>query len=142
MKKNYLTEQKKYLISFLRSNSTRQYTIEEIAEEMGDVDQAPGKSTLYRLMSNLVEDGFVRRFAKDNSRQFVYQLLDGEHCNAHFHLKCMSCGRLVHLDQPASDDLQRSIFSQHHFIIDEGKTMLYGKCIGCSALKENQEADS
>lgn len=130
MKKSYRTEQKTYLLAFLRSNSGRQLSIEEIAASM-DSTLAPGKSTLYRLMNSLVEEGLVRRFARDHSRQFVYQLMDGEQCNAHFHLQCVDCGRLVHLDQGATDELQSRILSQHQFLIDGGRTMLYGHCIHC-----------
>ena len=78
----YQTEQKKRLWDFLRHNKDAAFTIEELAigirAEQGK--QTPGKSTLYRQINKLVEDGKVKRIVKENSRHFVYQLLDGNNC--------------------------------------------------------------
>ena len=71
MAKHYQTVGRRQLLDFLKTHTTP-CTIEEIADAL-----PVGKSTLYRLMGQLVEDGTVRRFVKGNSRRFTYQILGG-----------------------------------------------------------------
>lgn len=134
----YQTEQKKALVNFLTEHHTKQYTIDEIvaqmtARSMRDDDfRMPGKSTVYRLISQLVEDGSVKRFVKGNSRQFLYQAMDGDDCKLHFHLKCTECGRMVHLDAQFSQKIEQMIADEFAFEVDESRTMMFGLCKMCS----------
>ena len=131
LKREYQTEQRKRLVSFLEKNSDKQYTIEEIAVQLGG-STGLGKSTIYRIMAKLSEDGIVRRFANGNSRQFLYQIVDCQKCAKHLHLKCVGCGKLIHLDEQMSCNMQDEIKKQHKFMIDDTQTMLFGKCEDCS----------
>lgn len=142
----YQTEQKKSLVAFLDEHHNKQYTIDEIVAQMtADMmrrpasaaqdgiwgDKLPGKSTVYRLMNQLVEEGSVKRFVKGNSRQFLYQAMDGEQCRLHFHLKCITCGCLIHVDEQISGKIEAQIREQFHFQVDEGQTMMFGRCEQC-----------
>ena len=87
----YQTEQKKMLLAYMKAHSEDAFTIEELCERLKEEKtflQAPGKSTIYRLMPKLVEEGLVKRFVKGNSRKFLYQMVCGEHCDRHLHMKC------------------------------------------------------
>lgn len=136
MKRTYHTEQRRRLIEFLASAPEKQYTIEEIASLMRGED-APGKSTIYRLMNRLVEEGAVRRFVRGNSRQFIYQICSGEHCDAHLHLKCLTCGKLIHMDEELSDQMQTMLKKDFNFLLDENMTTLFGRCNNCTAEHRN-----
>jgi len=137
--KTYQTEQRKKLLEFLRSDPEHQFTIDIIAEHLSG-EGMPGKSTVYRLMSKLVEEGCVRRFVSGNSRHFVYQIHEFEDCANHFHLKCIQCGKLVHLECKKGDELIAHIFKEHKFSVDSGKSVLYGICEDC-ADKQNEASD-
>lgn len=126
----YQTEQRKCLLDFLSSNADKQYTIGEIAGHMTGGDK-PGKSTLYRLMTRLVQEGYVKRFVKGNSRKFVYQYVNGKHCSSHLHLKCILCGQLIHLDDKDSKSLRQQVLKQNNFEINEAETTLFGTCEKC-----------
>ncbi len=136
MPKTYHTDGRRLLLDFLRANADRPCTIDEIAVALPP-KEAPGKSTLYRLMTGLVTDGTVRRFVRGNSRQFTYQLLDGDECHAHLHLKCVDCGKVVHLNHDVSEFVEACLLRQNHFSTDESATMLLGRCEGCAHKKEN-----
>lgn len=129
----YHTEQKQLLADFLKKHNDRAFTVEEICTALQKQagKDAPGKSTLYRLMTGLVEDGSVKRFVRGNSRKFVYQLVGGEHCDAHLHLKCTDCGRLFHMEEQASDELLSQIRAISNFSVNEEKTVLFGTCADC-----------
>ena len=129
--KLYNTEQKRALLDFLKKHSNEQFTIEEIACALSGCDSAPGKSTVYRLMTRLVDSGDVRRFAPENSRHFYYQYVDAQKCARHLHLKCVCCGKLIHVDDEVTALMQDKLLSRNNFIIDEGHNIIYGKCADC-----------
>ena len=124
---HYQTAQKKLLLDFLREHSRQAFTIEELAAALEGREHAPGKSTLYRLMPLLVQEGRVKRFVRGTSRQFLYQMM-GESCRTHLHLKCSICGQMVHMGHEESLELVRMIDKKYHFSVSEGDTVLFGLC--------------
>lgn len=130
----YQTEQKKLLIEFLKRHGDKAFTIDEIADQMKNEyknSPLPGKSTVYRLMPKLCGDGLIKKFTKDNSRKSYYQIVDGKDCISHLHLKCTSCGKLVHLSVSASEAVLADVLNNSDFSIDKKQTVLFGKCSGC-----------
>ena len=127
---HYQTAQKKLLLDFLREHSRQAFTIEELAAAREGREHAPGKSTLYRLMPLLVQEGRVKRFVRGTSRQFLYQMM-GESCRTHLHLKCSICGQMVHMGHEESLELVRMIDKKYHFSVSEGDTVLFGLCENC-----------
>lgn len=137
----YQTGQKRILLAYMKAHSDQAFTIEELYEGMKEepaVTAVPGKSTVYRIMPELVEAGLVKRFVKENSRKFLYQMVCGEHCDAHLHMKCSVCGKLYHMEDRESEELFLQVMKKHHFQIDEGKTVLFGQCEGCCQDREEQ----
>lgn len=126
--KTYNTQQRKLLIDFLQSNSSKAFTIEEIINAM--VGNEISQSTAYRLMTKLVEDGLVHRSVKGNSRSFVYQYISDHKCEGHLHMKCTDCGKVYHLDSSTTSRIHEDIKSNSSFEIDD-HTILLGKCSLC-----------
>ena len=123
---HYQTGQRKMLLTFLKTHSDQAYTIEELWETMKEESscgQIPGKSTIYRMMPGLVEEGLVRRFVKGNSRTFVYQMVCGDHCD--------------HMGDQETERLIEEVFRKHHFSVDEEKTVLFGHCEDCGKEEGN-----
>lgn len=141
---HYQTEQKRILLAYMKAHSEEAFTIEELCgklkKEKGEAS-VPGKSTVYRIMPGLVEAGLVKRFVKGNSRKFLYQMVCGEHCDSHLHMKCSVCGKLYHMEDEESEELLQQVMRKHHFQIDEGQTVLFGQCEGCGRA-DGQEGDS
>ena len=126
--KNYHTEQKQALLTFLQENADRPMTISHIATGLSG-ERVPGKSTVYRLMDRLVQEGAVRRFVRGNSRHFVYQIMT-ERCHEHLHCRCVSCGKLYHLDRSVLAHMEQMLATSG-FVLDPAKTTLMGTCDGC-----------
>ncbi len=127
----YRTEQKKILLDFLKENSENSYTIEEIIKELSDKEgNIPAKSTVYRLMTRLVEEKTVLRTA-GSGRQFLYRIIADNHCRNHLHLQCTECGKILHLDERLSDSLLRRVESAKDFSVSEEDTVLMGRCANC-----------
>jgi len=123
-KKIYHTEQRKQLLAFLQEHKTEQYSIDEMIALM-DPENMPGKSTVYRLMKQLVEEGIVKRSNKENTRQFVYQLLEGKQCSHHFHLQCENCGKLFHLKEEETEQVKGMLQLQDKFHVDVSNACLW-----------------
>lgn len=124
----YNTQQRKKLIDFMRENTEKTFTIEEIIENMGD--EGISQSTAYRLMTKLVEEGLVHRTVKGNSRSFVYQYISDSHCEGHLHIKCTGCGKVCHLDSGITAHIKNDIKDNTEFEIDS-HTVLLGRCDNC-----------
>lgn len=131
---SYNTEQKKLIIEFLSNNSESSYTIEELICALqcyADTRTVPGRSTVYRLMNKLVEEGSVKRFVKGHSRHFYYQIVTSCHCHNHIHMKCTTCGKLYHMDHDETEKILLEVLRKTHFMVDREETTLYGKCDVC-----------
>ena len=139
----YATEQKKILIDFLREYRESSFSVEEIVAELQKIDgeKVPATSTVYRLITKLVEEGTVRRFVKGHSRQFLYQIVDREHCRSHLHLRCMDCGKLFHLNEKLSDEVLDVIRATSNFSVNEEETVLLGACSDCSRSHSRKEEE-
>lgn len=135
-RKTYHTDGRELILQFLSRQTDRPCTIDEIYRSLPPA-QAPGKSTLYRIMTELVESGTVRRFVRGNSRQFTYQLLGGGECDSHLHLKCVDCGRVVHFSHEVSEFVESCLLKQYHFTADESATLLLGRCETCAGKGQN-----
>ena len=127
----YNTEQKKLLLDFLEKNHDSAYTIEEITNELKSRGATVGKSTVYRLMTRLVEEKRVKRQLSDGSRRAIYRITLDSHCHNHLHLQCIKCGRVLHLDEEVSDRLLDTVKQINDFSVSEEDTVLMGKCADC-----------
>ena len=78
MRNSYHTQQRCALLAFLSAHADEQFTVEQLLAAMGD--EAPGRSTVYRALDRLVEEGTVRRFAPESGGSAAYQAMDPGHC--------------------------------------------------------------
>ena len=130
----YNTEKRAELLEFLENGGGQAFTIEDICSAI--LKDGRGKSTVYRLVSKLVDEGALRRISDGKTRHVTYQYIRSGDCAEHLHLKCNVCGRLIHLDCVTSHILEKRILKTEGFALDDG-ALLYGKCESCIyAVKE------
>ena len=125
----YMTDQRRLLLDFLREHNDRQYSVDDIAEKL--CGQGISKSAVYRNIDKLVKEGCVQKSAVDGSRRFLYRYVEGKGCCEHLHLKCVSCGRMYHLDCATSDVIIKLANSRGFFKVNGKLTILYGMCASC-----------
>lgn len=139
----YRTEGRQRLLSFLQTHPDQQFTVEEIGNSLHDSTRdanAPvGQSSLYRQLAALCADGTVRKYRAEGQKCFVYQYIGETDCRQHFHLKCLSCGKLTHLRCGMSQELLAHIREEHGFRVDSGRSILYGLCQECAAQGQDTE---
>lgn len=126
----YVTGNKTRVIDFFRENKSHHFSIEEARNKI-DGAEIPA-STFYRIVGNLCKSGVLRRFETSGVDKFVYQYADfSKSCDMHFHLKCLNCGSLIHLECEKMTELKDHIYKEHGFTIG-GKGIIYGLCSECT----------
>ena len=134
----YKTQQKQMLLRYLYQHRDAPVSVEEICEGLAETGgDPPGKSTVYRIVNRLCEEGSIKRFSPEGSRGAVYQLTEGEECHRHLHLRCTSCGRLLHMNRAQSARLLEEILSGNDFAVNQEDTTLLGVCGPCMRLANN-----
>ena len=123
----YNTDRRGEIISLLSSESDKAFTTEEICKR---IITEGGKSTVYRIISDLTAKGIIKKLSDPNTRHVRYQYLGKRSCAEHLHLKCKECGKLIHLDGITSHILEKRILKSEGFALDEG-ALLYGRCESC-----------
>lgn len=135
----YNTRQKEILLKFLRENSSEHITVQKICNFMNNAGTPMGTATVYRQLDRLVEQGFVRKYLLDGRSGACYQYTgNNSECCEHYHLKCTSCGKLIHLDCGFLNDINSHILEHHGFVVDNSKTVFYGQCCDCLKGDKNK----
>lgn len=128
---HYQTKQRQLILALLQEDPGKSYSAEALVEALQNKypEKAPGKSTVYRLLPKLCEEGQIRRYEKEGSHRNYYQFMES-HCHEHLHLQCTDCGKLIHMNDDASRRLLQEIKAGFGFWVDGHQTVLYGQC-GC-----------
>ena len=143
MRGEYNTRQKREMLAFLKRHDLEPYTVDELVFEMQEQGEKIGRTTVYRYLETLAEQGRVRKYQNAQGVTCYQHIQDHENCDAHFHMMCKSCGRLYHVSCDLMDSLAKHIHSDHNFRIDTRETILVGTCARCAAVgKEAQDHGS
>ena len=138
----YNTKQRAEILEFFKRNFDKSFSAGEI---ISSDEISAGEATVYRCLSLLSKEGLLRRFTENGAGGALYQYA-GSECCRHFHLKCVECGGVWHMDCDFMDDIRRHIIKDHDFYVDNSKTVLFGVCGKCRAAKsglicEKERAD-
>ena len=96
-----------------------------------------GEATVYRLLKKMTEDGILQR-SQNKDGISTYRLTD-DGCGCRFHLHCVSCGRVFHMDCDAMKDAERHIMAEHGFLPAEKTTVIEGMCGVCRGKASHQK---
>ena len=121
----YKTGKKEKILSFLTENRSRSFTLNEICDAV--TEDGNGRSTVYRLVSELTACGALRRLSDGQTRHCTYQYVGGESCREHLHVRCKGCGRLFHLGAALSDELRDRVRACEGSTLDFSELLL-GQC--------------
>lgn len=131
---NYNTKQSKLVYNFLENNPHKHFSAEEVYFALISDGNNIGRTTVYRQLDKLCDEKKARKFFSGDNNACCYQF-ESEHCHNHYHLKCSSCGTLIHTECDFLDKLANHIFNNHQFKIDGSRTVLYGICEDCRKEK-------
>lgn len=133
----YKTKQSEIVLEYLKENSDSHLTANEIAMALSGKNV--GKTTVYRHLEKLCRDGAVRKYILEEGDSACYQYIGDSSCHSHFHLKCLNCNKLLHLECDHLSEIETHINAHHNFKVDSSRTVFYGICEECALAKEGEK---
>lgn len=133
----YVTKQRRSLLGYLACHADESLTAQQIAAQLHD--SGVSVSSVYRNLTELENEGKVRRVSHGGSREVYYQYAAAEGCRACLHLACKQCGKTFHMGMPTADALVESVAREEQFQIDREDTVIYGVCASCRQEKASRE---
>lgn len=135
--KAYNTRQKMQIIEMLKQNKHRHMTVDEMMFYLTVAKISVSRATLYRYLDVLVQTGSVKKYIVGEGDKACYQYVDADYnCRQHFHLMCIECGVLQHLECGFINNIIEHVESEHQFKVDPGRVVLYGVCANCQKKEE------
>ena len=126
----YKTIQRTSILSFLETNTGQAFTVKEIVEGIRSDSAAgcsPSESTVYRIMTDLVNNGIVRRNINQN-REYQYRLSNVK--SSCISVRCKICGAIQHIDEKVCCDIIDEL--KHNVSIGtDGDIEILGICDKC-----------
>ena len=100
---------------------------DEVHRELQGEDTEIGLATVYRVLTHFVEAGLVSRQSFEGGH-WVFEFNRGED---HYHLICVTCGRIVEFSDLQIAERQGAIAAGHGFDIRAHSLVIYGVCAQC-----------
>ena len=142
-KRTYNTRQQNIILETFRQHPDTCYSARQMLTLLNDTHI--GEATIYRCLQRLTRAGLIKKFApasgnaQEDGRlsQACYQYTGGQDsCKDHFHLKCLSCGSVIHMDCGFMEEINKHLAEEHHFTVDNSQTTLYGFCSKCAGSEK------
>ncbi len=129
----YKTKQRDMILEELKKQGSRHLTVDDVILILHESGNDVGKSTVYRYLEKLSQEGIVKKYTVDGERSVCYQYLHSHKaCSNHYHLKCEKCGKLIHMECETVDRLAEHILEHHNFHLNGAKCVFYGVCENCT----------
>ena len=129
---HYSTRARRQITEYLNARPDQGYTAEELAQALQEQygQEAPGKSSVYRLLGQLAQEELLHKYEEEGSKRSYYRAV-GSHCHEHLHLKCVVCGGISHLECAFMDEISEHILKDHGFVLQCRNSIIYGTCKAC-----------
>ena len=140
MRGQYKTVQRKAIIDCL-SHARGHMTAAAVHAALSESGHTVSSATVYRPLEKLIDEGVAMKSTPVGEKSACFEIIDRDACEAPhcYHMKCLFCGRLIHLDCDEVERLCAHMLDKHGFRIDMTSTVLFGTCKECSAQSADLE---
>ena len=130
--KSYRTRQRQSVLDCLRRQGDAHLTVMDIVQDLRNHGEAVGLTTVYRHLDRLEREGLVRKSIVSGGSACYQYAAPNSDCHHHYHLQCVDCGTLQHVDCRDLDALLHHMTQEHGFAVDSFQTVFYGRCSHCA----------
>ena len=110
-RKPYTTKTRQVILEYMKEQSEVTVSVADIEKYLKEMGIKVNTTTVYRYLDKLCAEHVVIKYPDLNSDKAVFQFAGEEKkCTDHLHLKCIRCGKVVHLDCDFMDEVTCS----HH----------------------------
>ncbi len=125
----YHTRQRDVILRFFMAHPRESFTARDL---IGHEAIQAGEATVYRTLVRLCEQGYLRRFTRSGGDAACFQYNALHDCQSHFHLMCVLCGNVLHMDCGFAREMTAHLAQDHALQVDFSSTMIYGTCAACA----------
>ena len=134
----YNTKTRQLILDYLINNRQHAVSASNILEHLEAQGANPNPTTVYRYLDKLAKDGTVIKYVAEKGCQAAYQYVEpGRGCEQHLHLKCVKCGKIIHLECHFMEEISHHIEESHGFTLQCKNSILYGVCKECKGSGED-----
>ena len=139
-RKTYTTKARTEILDYFKRNFSVTASASDVIRYLKEEGIKVNPTTVYRCLDRLCEEHLIIKYADPHAESALYQY-SGEagHCTSHLHLKCVRCGKVIHLDCGFMDELKGHLLSDHQFRLLCQGDLLHGFCGDCEKEAEQQE---
>lgn len=138
MPKTYHTKATQEIEQYLSLQKDKSFCVADVYHylESNNVRCKPVNSVPY-ASNRMTDNGVLVRFKTASSGNYYYYRISDEHnnCDAHLHMQCRKCGKVMHLDCAFMDEIRKNLMKQYGFTLECNGSTLSGLCRNC---KEEQ----
>lgn len=131
-RQNYNTKARRYILEYISEKRDRTVSAGDILDFLKSRGENISLTTVYRYLNRLSEEKKVIKFTETGGSKAVYQFAGEDNdCEAHLHIQCKSCGRLIHLECEFLNVFEQHIMEHHGYSLEYSGSILYGICEEC-----------
>lgn len=133
-KTGYKTKQRERILSYLKSTEGKHITAADVCRYFRECGAEMSQSTVYRQLERLVDEGVLNKYVIDAGTPACFEYMEqGSHVHhaVCFHCKCEQCGKLIHMHCEQLEAVGIHLRSEHGFVLDPQRTVLWGLCGHC-----------
>lgn len=127
------------MLAVLQARAGQYLSAEEVTEAARLAGESVGRTTVYRTLEALTQEGLVRRFVSDKSLPAAYEYLSDSQ-EVEYHVRCCRCKKLFHLRCSEIDRmtaaLSAHLMQEHGVELDLQGSVIQGMCSECKAAAE------
>ena len=132
LQKAYHTKTSDLISQFIEQNQEKGFTAAELSDFLSQNDVPVNKTTVYRNLDKMTENGLLIKHKSPVSEGFIYQTVENEHhCEEHIHFQCSKCGSVIHLDDKKTSQYLKALSDELGLKIDMHLSYLNGICPKC-----------
>lgn len=125
-----LTPQRKAILDIILETEGKHLSAEEIYELTKDKCPETGLATVYRTMQMLDEIGLIYKHNFDDGRS-RYEISHHNEDHQHHHLICLSCNKVIEVEEDLLEQLEEGIERKYNFVINNHNVKFFGYCENC-----------
>lgn len=133
-----LTIQRKMVLDVILENYEEHLTCEEIYHKVKENCPNIGLATIYRTVSTFENIGLIQSMCLNND-SIRYQLKNPTEKHNHHHLICESCGAIIDMNDDLLEPLEKQIYSQKGFTVNNHRVQFFGRCSKCCEKSEQKK---
>ncbi len=132
MKNVYKTKARQHISDYMKTNADKRLTAREIYNYLANEVEGVNRTTVYRNLDRMCENGELLRFKEPNQESWYYQYSEGHnHCDEHMHAQCSECGRIFHLEESFVKEFEDKLYATYGLDLDVAGTVVIGRCTDC-----------